>query len=271
MFSFRVFLTERDIAAYTNTLLMPSYMSHLCRETLDIDNQPQNVNGKESLKIYYSGEGRFEEISLDPDNHALAILSSLTCKPDPGKILLPSDSIWTWSASEKYPEDHSFTVNLYFKPKNELLDRESPIIYSPREAYASVSRRELFLGNQVIKKYVLERIRNVLAEDSPLLRDPVFLYEKDDVDSLNGFEFSRAGDGYRFRFDNIAGELIFDSIDIVRDLVHFARLDRALQYLSEFVCIDWKQVRPEISQEGFSLALKNPDPFLSNPSDGSLS
>lgn len=257
MFSFRAFITERDISAYTNTLLMPSYMSYLCREPLEAEQQPQNVNGREAIRLLYSGEGRLEEVLLDPDTHAMAILTSLPCKINPDRIVLPSDAVWTWE-KDKTSADRSFVINLYFKPKEDFLDCESEQIFSSRDAYASVSLRRLFIGNEVIRKYILKRIQKILAPDSSLLADHAFDNDKNagkNTDEVS-FNFVRAVDGYRFQFHGLAGELIFDSADIIRDIVRFARVERSLGYISDIVRVDWKKCCPENTADGFFFDLE---------------
>lgn len=263
MFSFRAFITERDITAYTNTLLMPSYMSYLCRDPLDPKQQSPNVNGREAIRLFYSGEGRLEEVLLDPDTHALAILTSLAHKINPEKIVLPSDAVWTWGREKNSDDDHSFVIHLYFKPKEELLNDESEQIFSPRDAYASVSLRKLFISNEVIKKYILQRIRMILTADSPLLADPAFennintpKNSASDSSSKETFDFIRAVDGYRFQFHNLAGELIFDSVDTIRDIIRFARVERSLGYISDFVSINWQKNGPENTPDGFFFDLE---------------
>lgn len=249
MLSFKAIITEQDIENYTRSLILPSYMAYLTMDPFHFSDQAYNANGREPLIVSYSGEGRLEEVSLDPCDHALSILFEAQLGIDPSKIVLPADAVWNWSGCSEM-KDREGSMNLFFLSRNRFLEYESKMIFSAREAYISVSRHELFLSQSIIKEYLMERIRVIMLPDSPYMN----LLSQKGMEELNSdsqsFSMSTAPDGFRFSLGKIEGSFTIDSPEIFKDLLLFAHLERAYGMIEEYIQFDWKKALPRLFDNG---------------------
>lgn len=216
MLSLWAILTEADIEAYAGTLVLPSYLAHLCLGPFQFAAQATNTDGRESLVLTYLGEGRWEEYSLEPDCHTRAMIQFVSPGLREEQILLPKDdACWLWT--NEVPAEPCLRV--YFAPIASAL---RTTIAEPvgQAAYVSVSRGHVFLGRSVVEAYVTAWLEH-LAIKPPAT-----------------FEFGTPGAEIEFRAGSIGGHLVVDDRETVDDLLHFAGLDKTLEQLSPFVSLD---------------------------------
>ncbi|MDO5554180.1 MAG: hypothetical protein Q4G68_10505 [Planctomycetia bacterium] len=257
MLSFWANVTENDVVNYTRSLILQDYMSHLAMDPFHFADQAYNRTGMEPLVISYSGEGRLEEVALDPATHARPLLASLRPAILPGRTVLPDDAIWSWAAS---PDNGGLTpggcendvraaesvtapsakptMRIYFASVPGILGEESPVAFPAREAYVSVSRGELFLSTEVICAYLSSRCRY-------FLEDAVH-----GVPGNDDLTLAPIAGGYHFQLGAVAGELILSCDQVLDDLILFARLQRSIGYLTDIVTIDWKNRPIEMNPAG---------------------
>ncbi len=238
MLTFWANVREADIEHYARSLVLPAFMSHLRMDPFSFSQQQHNADGREPLVVLYSGDGRLEEILLKPEKHALAILGSLDTQIDTQKVSLPDGPIWTWSGgSEETPE-----LRLYFVPLAPGLNRESSDVFPPAQAYLSVSRKELFISESVIRLYFEQCCKAIVSGSNK-------------ADSLP--EWTQSSSGLRFRCGQIGGEWIVSMDAVMDDLLCFARLKRAAQYLEPTQPIDWSDGDIELRDDGVHIYIKN--------------
>ncbi|MGL6196563.1 MAG: hypothetical protein ACRC2T_17250, partial [Thermoguttaceae bacterium] len=179
MLSFWAKIDETDIEAFAGTLVLPVYMSHLSLAPFIFANQAANANGRQPLCITYVGQGRVEELALKPEKHALDLLRFVfpTIVPDSVR-LSKNDAIWFWKKN----------LLIYFEPTNSKLDFSETLSevpsFSPFQTYVSVSRKELFIGIQVLTAFFREWIRRLTGVN------PECEAELSVSATANGFEFS---------------------------------------------------------------------------------
>lgn len=183
MIDFWARLDESDVEKYAKTLILPEYMSHLNLRPFSLSDQRESASGREPLTLLYVGDGRLEELELEPERDALPLIASLDLGVDVKKIRLPnSGAYWTWS---DYGPSHPFfsqpldSENDANEPSD---DAESPrflrVYFEPREttfsqtrtfdaqdAYVSVSRREIFFSWRVLEAYLEARCRDLLVDN----------------------------------------------------------------------------------------------------------
>ncbi|MDO5580896.1 MAG: hypothetical protein Q4G69_07155 [Planctomycetia bacterium] len=279
MLFYKAFINEQDIENYTRSLILPSYMAYLTMDPFHFADQMYNANGRESLIVSYSGEGRLEEVALDPETHASAILRESHFGIDLSKVLLPEDSCWNWSGNSERKDQK--IMNLFFLPRDPFLGYESKEIFAARDAYISVSRQELFLSRKIIREYLMERLRAILFPDSPYMlilanddpeeakmssSDQFSRYEdseedgeEEKTDGGSRFSLNTAPDGFRFTIGKLEGSFTIDSPEIFRDLLQFAHLERAYKMIEEYIHFDWTNAIPRTEEEGLFFYPKEKD------------
>ncbi|MDO4586292.1 MAG: hypothetical protein Q4C95_03245 [Planctomycetia bacterium] len=308
MIFYWAFVYENDVENYAKSLTLPCYMSHLSMEPFRFEDQVRNTTGKELLVIRYVSDGRLEEYSLHPFDHANSMIASLDPKIDPSKIKINSeDAIWNWgianqengnefddakkigiekavleeksSSSIEKKAVNKRTMRIFFEPIPNLLSKVSSYSFSPQEAYVSVSRSELFISLFVIRHYLLmgclsiqKNDQNVrpsnLTDERPtskvspfrhsFLKTETSLEANSNQDSnllLSQLKLKQTNGGFCFRFGNIGGKYLVGDESVFNDLIVFAGLDRSLNYVSEFVKIDFSKGKPKLEADGLHFRL----------------
>jgi hypothetical protein len=226
MISMWALLSEDDVRAYAATVILPPYLSHLRLGPFRFAAQGENRDGREPLRLTYLGPGRLEEFVLDPREHALAMIQFICPKIDAARIQLPrDDASWHWTASADPPED----MRIYFAPATRRLSGSATL--SPCEdAYVSVSRGHVFVGRSAVKSYL-----------------EAWLSRLGIGDAVTQFEFGTPSGGIEFRAGAIGGEMFLCDEVLAEDLLRFAGLDRALNYVGNLVALDLGSVAQDRS------------------------
>lgn len=246
MLSLWAILAEADVEAYAGTLVLPSYLAHLCLGPFQFAAQATNTDGREPLVLTYLGEGRLEEYLLEPNSHTLAMVRFVAPGLSVERIQLPTDdACWVWTDGGHVEP----CLRVYFAPAVLALKKTMPGPVA-QEAYVSVSRRHLFLGRPVVEAYVTAWLQH-LGIDAPAT-----------------FEFGTPAAEIEFRAGSVGGQLIVDDRKTIEDLLHFAGLDRPLAQLSPFVTMDLDAGFPNrgtIQDNGLYLPLtrRDEEPFES--------
>ena len=237
MISLWALVPESDVEAYAATLVLPAYLAHLSLEPFRFAAQCESCDGQEPLRMSYSGEGRLEECSLYPEEHALAMIRFVCPGIDASRIQLPrDDASWHWSRSAAADEK----MRIYFAPTAEVL--HGSVAAPPTEAaYVSVSRQHAFIGRPVVESYLQAWLSRLGVEGGEL-----------------GCDFDTPSAEIEFTADAIGGQMSLDDGVVAEDLIRFARLDKALAHVSELVQIDLDaagQDRCGVYEDGVYIAL----------------
>ena len=217
MISLWAYLTEGDVEAYAATLVLPPYLAHLRLAPFRFDAQACNGDGQEPLLLTYSGEGRIEEYSLDPEQHVLSMIRSVCPKIDESRIQLPrDDACWHWTNSGEADEK----MRIYFGPTTEVLHGSTTPVRS-EEAYVSVSRGHAFVGRTVVESYLKTWLARLGIEAEEIRCD-----------------FETPSAGIEFAAGAVGGQMFLDDDVVAEDLMRFAGLDRAMARVKDFVEID---------------------------------
>lgn len=183
MIDFWARLDETDVEKYAKTLILPEYMSHLNLRPFSLSEQRESASGREPLTLLYVGDGRLEELELQPERDALPLIASLDLGVNPEKIRLPnSGAYWTWNdfgpthpffsepldsenGDEDAPNDDktpSRCLRVYFEPRETTFSQT--LKFDAQDAYVSVSRQEIFFSWRVLQAYLEARCRDLLAD-----------------------------------------------------------------------------------------------------------
>ncbi len=237
MISLWAYLTESDVEAYAATLVLPSYLAHLRLQPFRFAAQPKNCDGQEPLQMTYSGEGRIEEFTLYPKEHVLAMIRFVCPGIDTSRIQLPrDDASWHWTTSG----DADQKMRLYFAPTTEVL--YGSVAPPPcEEAYVSVSRGHAFLGRSVVESYLKAWLARLGI----------------DAEEIH-WDFDTPSAGIEFVAGPVGGQMFLDDEVVAEDLMRFAGLDKALDYVADLVEIDMDaapQDNAEVSEDGIYIPL----------------
>jgi hypothetical protein len=216
MLSLWAILTETDVEAYAGTLVLPSYLAHLCLGPFQFAAQTPNADGREPLVLTYLGEGRLEEHALEPDAHTLAMIRFMAPGLPIERIELPKDdACWRWSEEGEAES----CLRVYFAPLAPALKKTmaGPV---GQAAYVSVSRCQVFLGRAVIEAYVTAWLEHL------------------GIEAAAAFEFGTPDAAIEFRAGPVGGQLLVDDRTTIEDLLHFAGLEKPLAQLRPFVAME---------------------------------
>ncbi len=212
MLSLWAALDERDVEAYVGTLILPSYLAHLRLEPFSWPAQPSSRDGREALKLTYSGQGRLEELALEPGDHVLAMIRSVCPGVETSRLHLPrDDAAWHWPAAGA--ATGQCRLRVYFAPAAQALGQSGPAP-PPESAYVSVTRQHVFIGRALIERYVEAWLRWLGIAESP-----------------TDFDLATPDGGVGFHGQHVGGCLLLDDDAMVEDLVRFAGLQPALAEL----------------------------------------
>ncbi len=251
MLSLWTVLQASDVEAYAASLLLPSYVAHLQLQSIDFSTQARNCHGCEPLRLTYVGEGRLEELSLDPEQHALAMIRFRLPGIDTSRLHLPRDeATWSWAAHG----EHSESMRIFFAPTTEVLGRRvapnSAASVPLPNAYVSVTRGHAFVGRTAVEAYL-----RAWLDHLGLTRDTLQC------------QWESPSGGIEFRSDGLGGELLLDNFPMARDMLHFAGLDTVLAQVADLVEFrdDDRDSFPTIAEEGVYLPLCLRDEMLIQP------
>jgi hypothetical protein len=228
-------LTEEDVEAYAGSLVLPRYLAHLRLESFRFATQSPNRDGRDPLKLLYSGSGRLEEYRLDPTEHAVGMIRFLCPRIDLARIRLPrDDAFWHWSTTAQPPQP----MRVYFAPTTETLSGVPPMRPS-EEAYVSVSRGHVFIGRRVVEEYLKAWFK---------LLGIVFSEVECQFGTAIGVEFATG---------MVGGQFLLDSEATAQDVVRFAGLKTALAHVGESARLDFHNTegRNGIFEDGIYLPL----------------
>lgn len=217
MISMWALLTQSDVEAYAATLVLPPYLSHLRLGPFEFSSQVANSDGLEPLEVTYVGEGRLENFSMEPAEHALGMIQSVCPGIDTSRIRLPrNDASWFWTAAEQA----SRAMRVYFSPTAQTLNASGGGPPSP-QGYVSVSAGHVFIPQSVVEAYIGAWLKQLGIG-------------RQDVD----FEFGTPSGCIEFTADAVGGEMCLDDEVVAEDLMRFSGLDRALADVSDFAQVD---------------------------------
>ncbi|MGL4594589.1 MAG: hypothetical protein ACRCUY_07670 [Thermoguttaceae bacterium] len=264
MLTFWGTLSELDIDKYASILILPSYMSHLRRVPFQFDLSQANQNGHEPIVITYQGEGRIEEIRLSPKKHASALLCSICPALQLEQIQIEpceSKAMWQWSRDfgqeqisfRSVPSQlhessmkHLFSpimMRIYFEPISPEQKSETSHNFKPEIGYVSVSKRELFIGTELIQHYFAAWLEQLTGKSDSSL-DPL-----PHVEPVSG--------GFRFISNQFGGELLLHENATFKNLLHFAKLDQSLRQVAEIVRIPFDSNDVKIDGDGIRFRLQS--------------
>lgn len=190
MIDFWARLDESDVEKYAKTLILPEYMSHLNLRPFSLSEQRESASGREPLTLLYVGDGRLEELELQPERDALPLIASLDLGVNLEKISLPnSGAYWTWNdfgpthpffseplesenGDEDAPNDDKTStrcLRVYFEPRQTTFSQT--LKFDAQEAYVSVSRQEIFFSWRVLQAYLEARCLDLLDDATAPLND----------------------------------------------------------------------------------------------------
>jgi hypothetical protein len=217
MISLWAVLSERDVEAYSGTLVLPSYLAHLRLGPFRFADQPANCDGLEPLKLTYVGEGRVEEYTLPPGEHALPMIRFVCPGIETSRVQLPQDdAAWAWTADGgSQPQ-----MRIYFAPTSQTLGC-SITAPEPEEAYVSVSRGHVFIARPVLQLYLKAWLERLRLDDAGL-----------------SFDFGTPSGAVEFEGAAIGGQMLLDTTTRAEDLMRFAGLDRAMSQVAREIELD---------------------------------
>ena len=246
MLSFWAELDVSAIESYARGLLLPDDMSHLTLERFDFTRQPHNRDGRTALLLHYVGVGRVEEFSLPPEQHVRGMLERLPERIDPEKISFSEkDALWNWNAASP----SKAVLRVFFRPASQRPVSVAKEPYPSDQAYVSVSRREIFFAQNVLRDYILVRCRETLRPDSPLF----------DPETAERLTTETHAGTVHFRLGTLAGSFLPGDEKSSRDLIRFARLEEPLTQLTDYVTRDFQKGRALLDEEAFRLPLFPPE------------
>ncbi len=183
MIDFWARIDESDVEKYAKTLILPEYMSHLKLRPFSLSEQVESASGREPLTLSYVGDGRLEELTLEPERDAAPLIASLDLGVNVEKIrIATSGPCWTWndfgpshpfyarpldseiSNDETSDAESRRFLRVYFEPKETRF--RSELKFDAQDAYVSVSRREIFFSWRVLRAYLEARCLDLLADDA---------------------------------------------------------------------------------------------------------
>ncbi len=234
MISFWVTVCESDVESFCSTILLPEYMSHLRLAPFRFADQPYNADGRQALIATYVGEGRLEEFPIHAVKHAIGLLRFIVPEIEPTAVSVSSDgAIWAWDrGSSDFPPDvvgatpvdsasgGRAMLRLFFHPVAERLGVEFPPRFDSACSYVSVSRRELFIGHEVIAQFFAAWIARFFGR-------PIVAFEPVTLGSMPVESIPIAG-GVALRYGRFGGELSLENDTVFADLLVFSGLERSL-------------------------------------------
>lgn len=215
MISLWAWVGPSDVAAYAASLLLPAYMSHLGLAPFTFASQAPPRDGREPLVLTYVGDGRLEDLPLEPKEHALGLIRRVAPGVDIARVQLPQDDAsWFWSAAE----GDGGRMRVYFAPTAAALGLRSADPPAER-AYVSVSRGHVFLGRTVIEEHVRAWLAHLGL----------------DADGFQ-LELGASSGATEWSAGPIAGQMLLDDVTI-EDLLRFAGLDKILAEVRGFAAL----------------------------------
>jgi hypothetical protein len=216
MISMWAMVSAADVEAYAATIVLPGYLAHLRLAPLCFATQATSCDGHEPLVLTYLGEGRREEFSLAPEEHALALIQAVCPGICVSRLQLPRDDArWHWKSGEA-----SEAMRIYFAPATAVL-ADGAVRGAAADSYVSVSRSRLFVGRATVEAYLQAWLAHLgLAGAAPRL------------------DFSTPSAGIEFAAGAAAGQLFLDDRAALEDLVRFAGLEPILRHVADLVALD---------------------------------
>jgi hypothetical protein len=216
MISMWALASADDVEAYAATIVLPGYLAHLRLAALRFATQATNCDGHEPLVLTYLGEGRREEFSLAPEEHALGLIQWVCPGICTTRLQLPRDDAqWHWKAAEA-----ADVMRIYFAPATEVL-ADGGVRPAAADAYVSVSRSRIFVGRATVEAYLQAWLAHLGLPAA--------------VPSL---DFSTPSAGIEFAAAALAGQLFLDDRAALEDLVRFAGLEPILRHVADLAALD---------------------------------
>lgn len=252
MLTFWINIIESDIERFCATLFLPDYMSHLRIAPFRFCDQQQDTDGRQPLVVTYTGEGRLEEFPIYPEKHALDLLRFMLPSLVHEAVLIPErEAIWNWdscSSNETAMFDEANretgarrSMRLFFLLRREGRDNQIfsldafPPHFSPNEAYVSISRRELHIGLNVVRRFFATKISSFIHRPSTAFAAP-----EPPVDVM----VSPVSGGFELSAPPVGGELLLEEDAVFQEILAFSGLTRSMATLSGQVHLDLNS--PEI-------------------------
>lgn len=276
MISFWAQIEESDIEGFAGTVVLPSYMSYLKLSPFRFANQSRNYDGRTPLILTYTGEGRVEEMSLSPEKYASELLSYVLPGLSGESVRIGKEgTIWMWNAppsqngeqspdferfgleisSASYPNSTSVEsgshMKIFFETRDQILPENVPAReFSPFQTYVSVSRRELFVGIQILSAYLRNWVRKLTDPEFPAHPESPSGTGESGVHSLRP-----SVNGISFTSGKIGGEFILDNDAVFQDLLEFAGLSEPLSEVSQTLVPHLNSPETQIGEIGILLKL----------------
>ncbi len=243
-------LSEEDISAYAGMLILPSFMAHLERSPFRFADQTLANDGVQALRLFYTGEGRYEEYELQPDKHALSLLRHVcpNCHLEHLRFR-DEEPRWRWSRSFQNSgpamsggAETAAALRIYFDPGRVSLPVESSRSFDPKQCHVSVTRMEINISRNALQHYVATWL-DLWDDHSEAVSEKLL----PDLDVMAG--------GFTFHRNKLGGEFTVLNDETLRDLFCYCRLSKTLEELQALVRPDFGSVETSISDEGLHFKL----------------
>lgn len=279
-------IDESDVEGFAGTLLLPSYMSHLTLSPFRIGDQPHNFDGLQPFILTYTGQGRVEQLAVAPQKHALQLLRYAVPALDFDWIRLSTNgAIWNWdvpaakqdfaSSRQESSKESSLLKNhslpefrIYFEAIfHSLQSGSQKNHFSPFQTYVSVSRKEMFIGSQILAAYFQAWINRLLRRDSFPFKTPFCEESQKQILPKNSsrefwdnpaFALNLTSNRVRFAMQNIGGEWSVEEDDVFFDLLEFAGLKPPLKEIEQYAIPDLGSPKTQIGEVGILFQLTEP-------------
>lgn len=291
-------IDEADIEGFAGTLLLPSYMSHLTLSPFRIIDQPHNFDGQQSLILTYVGQGRVEQLAVSPQKYALSLLRyAVPILRFDSIRLLQKSAIWNWelaqaqdspsfsnqSSSSYLRQETSKNVleleifpaswfRIYFETVFRSLQLDFKEDYfSPFQTYVSVSRKEMFIGSQILAAYFYTWIGRLLGKEQIDFKTQKPFDELQKMNSQKNhkknlksqltndrFILDLTANRVRFSMQNLGGEWSVEEDEVFYDLLEFTGLKSSLQEIEQYAVPDLTSPKTQIGEVGILFQLTEP-------------
>lgn len=242
MFLFWANIDEADVEGFAGTLLLPSYMSHLTLAPFRIIDQPHNFDGQQPFILTYTGRGRVEQLPVSPQKHALPLLQYAVPALHFDAIRISKkNAIWNWDAP--VPQ-----FRIYFEPVFHSLQLGSQgDRFSPFQTYVSVSRKEMFIGTQILAAYFHAWMDRLMGKT---------LFHLETQES--SFSLDMSAGRVRFAMHNIGTEWSVEQDEVFYDLLEFSGLKSSLIEIERYAVPDLASPNMQIGDVGILFQLTEP-------------
>lgn len=218
MLCFWAYIEESDIESYAGTRVLPDFMSHLKLSQFSLKEQPFNKDGLGLVVLRYIGQGRVEDVTFSPFEHAMPLLRYVFPQIPDGSLKIPScsESIWFWKPYNDPKNGSRYRMQLFFERTDTPNFGDFPPGFSPWQSFLSVSRSEIFIGNDVFREYFSQNMKSLGIASHP--EQPL--------------ELKTIAGGFSFENSWLGGEYLLEKDEILFDILSFAGIRNQIEKIS---------------------------------------